>query len=224
MVLVKFTREPDSTTTESSFVAAQHPFASNPNVKNIDPRIGLAFDPFADHKTSIRAGFGMFHEAVTARTFATSFTPNNPIFQVTLPTLYGLYPNLPTSLIPSAESATQGITWFASIQNNVNTSPYVMQYNLTIQRQLPKGMLFNIGYNGSAGVHEFSEIQGNLPTYLSDDPNATADLATGDYTLPGGGQPTGTGAPGTVNNPFVGTHLDPGFAGVGTMAPISHSS
>ena len=210
------------TATESSFVAAQHPFASNPNVKNIDPRIGLAYDPFGDHKTSIRAGFAMYHEPVTARTFAVSFTPNNPIYQVTLPTLYGLYPNLPTGLLPGV--ATGGITWFASIFSNVDTSPYVMQYNLTVQRQLPKGLLFNIGYNGSSGVHEFSEIQGNLPTYLSIDPNAAADLKTGDYTLPGGGQPNGTGAPGTLNNPFVGTHLNPNFAGIGAMEPIAHSS
>ncbi len=212
------------TATETSFVAAQHPFASNPNAKNIDPRVGLAWDPFGDHKTSIRAGFAMFHEPVIARTFAVSFNPANPIFQIVLPTLYGLYPNLPTSLIPSAESPTQGITWFTGVLNNVDKAPYVMQYNLTIQRQLPKGLLFNIGYNASTGVHEFTDMQANLPTYLSDDPNAAADLATGDYTLLGGGQPTGSGAPGSVNNPFVGTHLDPGFAGVGTQVPISHSS
>ncbi len=45
-----------------------------------------------------------------------------------------------------------------------------MQYNLTIQRQLPKGLLFNIGYNGSAGVHEFSEKQGNPPTTYATTP------------------------------------------------------
>ena len=57
-------RPSTSAPSESSFVTAQHPFASNPNVKNIDPRIGLAYDPFADHKTSIRAGFAMYHEPV----------------------------------------------------------------------------------------------------------------------------------------------------------------
>ena len=71
------------TTTEGNFVAAKHPFTSNPNVKNFDPRIGLAWDPFGDHKTSVRAGFGIFHEPVTARTYAldnTSMRPNEPLF------------------------------------------------------------------------------------------------------------------------------------------------
>ena len=31
------------------------------------PRVGLAYDPFADHKTSIRAGFGMFHNVIYSR-------------------------------------------------------------------------------------------------------------------------------------------------------------
>ena len=35
--------------------------AANPSLRNWDPRVGLAFDPFKDHKTSIRASFGMFH-------------------------------------------------------------------------------------------------------------------------------------------------------------------
>ena len=30
-------------------------------------RIGLAFDPSSDHKTSIRASFGMFHNVIYSR-------------------------------------------------------------------------------------------------------------------------------------------------------------
>ena len=70
-------------TTECDFVTAKHPFTNNPNKWNFDPRIGLAWDPFGDHKTSVRAGFGMFHEPVTARTYAldnTSMRPNEPLF------------------------------------------------------------------------------------------------------------------------------------------------
>ncbi len=62
--------------TEGSFMPATNEFSSNPNVKDIDPRIGLAYDPFADHKTSIRAGFAMYHEPVTSRTYA--FMAPNP--------------------------------------------------------------------------------------------------------------------------------------------------
>ena len=41
--------------------------ATNPSLKNFDPRIGLAYDPFSDHKTSIRAGFGIFHSVIYSR-------------------------------------------------------------------------------------------------------------------------------------------------------------
>ena len=41
--------------------------ATNPSLKNWDPRIGLAYDPFSDHKTSIRAGFGIFHNVIYSR-------------------------------------------------------------------------------------------------------------------------------------------------------------
>jgi hypothetical protein len=215
-----------ATTTEGSFVTAPHPFKSNPNTKNIDPRIGLAFDPFADHKTSIRAGFGMYHEPIIARTFASSFNPVSPLYDVTFPTFYGLYPNLPTSFIPSAALPTQGITWFGGLLDTVNTAPYIMQYNLTVQRELWPGTVFKIGYVGSSGVHEITQIDVNLPqslSMLSSSAQATA-IASGAYTLPTGGQPTGQGAPGTINNPFQGTHVNPNFASIDAVQPISHSS
>jgi hypothetical protein len=224
------------TSSESSFVAAQHPFTSNPNMKNIDPRVGLAWDPSGDHKTAILAGFGMFHEPVEARTFASSFTPQNPLFDLTFPSLYcangtstpgctDVYPALPTALMPNY-SAGDGITWFGAILNNVNTAPYVMQYNLTVQRQLFPGTVFKVGYVGSTGVHEFSQIDANLPTPFATLSSSAQEalIVAGTYTLPNGAEPTATGAPGTVNNPFVGTHLNPNFAAVDADEAIAHSS
>ena len=214
------------TLTESSFINAPHVYTSNPNVKNIDPRIGLAFDPFADHKTSIRAGFAMYHEPVESRTFAFEAPfPTDPWFEVLFP---NNFPQLVTGFNQVVSilgtTGSQNVAWFNGELPTVNTSPYMMQYDLTVQRQLWLGTLFNIGYAGSTGVHLFASIDANPPNYLSIDPNQAADLASGDYTLPGGGQPTLTGAPGTLNNPFVGTHENSNFEGYMAVEPFAHST
>jgi Carboxypeptidase regulatory-like domain/TonB-dependent Receptor Plug Domain len=220
------------TTTQFDFVTAKHPFTSNPNKMNLDPRIGLAWDPFGDHKTSVRAGFGIFHEPVTARTYAldnTSFLPNAPLFFLFFsPT----FPALPSNPATDASS----IAWYYAILQNVDTSPYVMQYNLNVQRDLGHGMVLTVGYNGSSGNHLFLWADANPPL-------AYGDLSSADLNAPGaGGAPsvaqtfagtgaTGLGARGTVTNPFVGAsgpgtfaHVNPNFQAVEAVQPRAHST
>ena len=224
-----------TTATEFDFVTAHHPFTNNPNKLNFDPRIGLAWDPFGDHKTSVRAGFGMFHEPVTARTYAldnTSMRPNEPLFFLFFTT--GVFPNLPTSpdqvintfTPPFAASAASQIAWYYGILQNVDTSPYVMQYNLNVQRELGRGTVFTVGYNGSSGNHLFYWIDANPPvsfSMLSPADQATA-LATGNYPGSSGTGATGAGAPGTINNPFMGTHVNPNFGAFEAVEPRAHST
>ena len=221
------------TVTQSSFINTAHVFNSNPNAKDFDPRIGLAFDPFADHKTSIRAGFAMYHEPVESRTYAfESPFPTAPWFEPFFPTTFpnlptGFNENLGTQFAPGVPvPAYTTIAWFNGILPTVNTAPYMMQYNLTIQRQLWPGTLFTIGYNGSSGVHFFASIDANPPQSLSmlSGTAQAAAIASGKYTLPGGGQPTGAGAPGTLNNPFQGSHVDPNLAGYMAVEPFAHST
>jgi hypothetical protein len=213
-----------ATTTESSFTVAHNFFNSNPNVKNIDPRIGLAFDPFGDHKTSIRAGFGMFHEPITAADFGVmSMNPSAPNLEVFFSP--NLWPNNPTSF----GTYSSDIAWLYAMLPNVDTAPYMMQYNLTVERQLWAGTVFNIGYNGSTGVHLMAWIDVNPPL-------AYGALTSAQLNAPGAnGAPsiaqtyagtgaTGQGTPGSLTNPFAGLHRNPNLGAIEADTPTAHSS
>ncbi len=74
--------------TDSSFTQVPHVMITNPSWKNYDPRVGFAYDPFSDHKTSIRGGFGMFHEVLAAGVWGIGFINSPPwnIISQTSPT------------------------------------------------------------------------------------------------------------------------------------------
>ncbi len=215
------------TTTQDDFITAEHPFIDNPNVMNFDPRVGIAWDVFGDHKTSVRAGFGLFHEPVTSRTYAnnnTSFHPNTPLFFSFFTTdLFPLLPNDPNQIIASPIMgnlpAKKTIAWYYALPNTVDTAPYVMQYNLTVQRELGAGTVLTVGYNGSSGKNLFLWSNANPPLAFSDQ---SADWqAANAANWPGA---NGQGPRGTVINPFVGLYTNPNFQAVEAVTPTAHSS
>jgi len=139
-----------------TFTPTERIFAHNNSLRNWMPRIGLAFDPFKDHKTSIRAGFGMFDNLIESRIFAAAYelappwlseTQTNPVF--------------PTPFSPAggttAPNSTQGVYY------NTTNTPYVMQYNIMLQREIPGNGVFSVGYVGSRGVHLWGVVDLNAP-------------------------------------------------------------
>jgi hypothetical protein len=215
------------TTTGDSFIAVKHPFNSNPNNKNFDPRIGVAWDVFGDHKTSIRAGFGTFHEPVTSRTYAnnnTSYRPNQPLFFLFWTA--GLFPNLPSdphqiinSPLTGPSPANQNIAWYYALPNTVDKAPYMMQYNVTVQRELGAGTVLTVGYNGSQGKNLFLWSNNNPPLAFGD--QSTSWQHDNVNNFPGA---TGQGARGTLTNPFVALYSNPNFKAVEGVTPTAHST
>ena len=173
------------------FQPVTHAFASNPSTKNIDPRIGLAYDPFGDHRTSIRAGFGMFHDLLLPRLYDPGYWLNPPY---AIGVQFGPHYPAPFTgqgLLPVQASQVEGMNYY------FNATPYMIQYNLNIQHDFGGGNTLMVGYVGSQGVHLVYSVDENPPV-----PVTGADGRQVFATI----SPTGTIVPNPrlAGNPLVG--------------------
>ncbi|MBI4442074.1 MAG: TonB-dependent receptor [Acidobacteria bacterium] len=149
------------------------PAFENPSLKNFSPRIGIAWSPGASQNTSIRAGFGLFFDQFTHALWNTSLFQTPPLWRearisrnpaqgiiVPFPNAFDVYfvPGHPR-VLPS----------FVFAQDGKPSQPYTLQYNLTVQRQLPGQLVVQGSYVGSGGRHLSRGVDNQaLPTILSD--------------------------------------------------------
>src|SRR4029077_6272996 len=141
----------------TGFVNVPNVFQENPTWHNIDPRIGIAYDPFANHKTSIRAGFGLFHDPITVQSYQTGFGSAPPWAASTIQN--AIYPVAPTNATAAALLPAQTLPWYWPNHQ----TPYMIQYNFNIQRELAANTVLMVGYVGSHGVHLVTSIEANPP-------------------------------------------------------------
>jgi len=134
--------------------------------KSFAPRIGLAYSPGRDGKTSIRAGWGLFYnpieELVLAQfgaepPFGGSSSLSDVFFntpfvnqdEFTAPNPFGGIIT-PTKGAPTDLSLFRPILLYGEFEPHLR-SQYTTQYNLTFQRELSNSTMFQIGYVGSQG-------------------------------------------------------------------------
>ncbi|HZS98969.1 MAG TPA: carboxypeptidase regulatory-like domain-containing protein [Terriglobales bacterium] len=156
------------------------------------PRLGIAYSPGATDgtvakltggpgKTSIRAGAGIYYTAIEDITlfnevgdapFGLFWVSPSPVYmeepykrRVGQPDPVG---NRFPFTIPPAGATGIWPTYlpiaFAPTYALTNKLPYSIQFNLVVQRELPKNFLLSAGYVGSRGRHLLSTVESNPGT------------------------------------------------------------
>jgi hypothetical protein len=140
------------------------PALYDPNYKNIDPRVALAWAPGAlNGKTVFRAGFGIYHgaaqnddlnaglESDTFRVKVNQSVALSPAFEQTTPDL-------------SSVTAQKQASHPRALQREDRRDLYAETWGLTVEHELPQNFQFSVQYLGSRGVRLFSRGGVNLCT------------------------------------------------------------
>jgi hypothetical protein len=135
----------------------------DPNWKDFQPRIGLAYRPFHDNRTAVRAGFGVYYALQDANSLALEMLSPPFSYQAAI---LNLPPNVPagqplhdTQFFPAAPPngiATEG-------DDPRNRDPRIYEWTASVERQVSRGLVVAVEYLGNHGVKNPLTVLVNEP-------------------------------------------------------------
>jgi hypothetical protein len=181
-----------------TFTAVPAAFATNPELKNIDPRLGLSWDVRGDHRSVVHAAFGIFHEPYTARSYGPAYNLSSPYnlgTQIYIPgtPLPPIVYGHPFQGLPNGGAGQPSISNALPYQTNV--TPYMMQASLGVEHEILPNTVLNVSYVHSTGVHLMVQRNLNPPvrsvtstgasTFASSQNTLNRNYSTLGYVVPG---------------------------------------
>ena len=173
-------------------------WATNQSLRNFEPRVGFAWDPFRNGKTAVRGGFGIYDALPLSWVFTHGSTGVLP-YQLEKDATNLPQGSFPTGAVDLA-NAPDSPPGVRLIEQHPHRN-YAMNWNVNIQREVAPNVTAMVAYVGSRSLHSpFSTDDSNmvLPTLTS-----VGYLWPCDQTVPGFPDTPCTGV-GTKLNPNVG--------------------
>jgi len=113
---------------------------------NPAPRIGFAWDPKGDGKMAIRGGYGIFFEHTNGNEANTESLEGSPP---------GALTSSQFNVVGYNNIGGGGLLFPLSVNSIPNRAiwPYMQQWNLNVQKELPAHIVMSVAYVGSKGTH-----------------------------------------------------------------------
>ena len=131
---------------------------ARPNYREFQPRIGLAWRPFAKASTVVRAGYGLYYNTSVYQPLANQMAQQSPLsFSVTQSnSLANPYTLANAFLTPAINSTPQTF----ALDPNFRIG-YLHYWQLSIQQNLVASMVATVTYNGNKGTHQVQQFLPN---------------------------------------------------------------
>ena len=160
-------------------VVGNSAFTQNNAKKLFGPRASLAWDPFKNGKTAVRAAFGTYYSLIDDLSFLlNTVQPTNGSVSFSNVSLFSLLPII--GGVQPAQSCGPGIaqpcTTYApqGVQSNAKT-PTVQEWNFTIEQQLSHDTVLRVAYVGSFGYHGYVSVDPNdIPAQICATPTCVS--------------------------------------------------